>query len=253
MMNTLKRIIDDKKTEIPKKLPSGNFKPTVKDVVSLLQPKNRMSLIAEIKRKSPSKGSINPQMTVKKAIELYQPYANAISVLTEKNYFGGSLADLKEASESTSLPLLRKDFLTDPVQIAEARYYGADFYLLIAAALDKNQLAELIHAGAEWNMPALVEVHNEAELETALDLEVQLLGINNRSLVDLTIDLNVTKNLSGRIPPAIRKEIILISESGIKNKEDLDFARFYTDGVLIGTAFMDSPDPEKLLCEMFGQ
>ena len=251
-MSVLKRIIQEKKCEIPKKLPKSNIDKTDKKVLHLLTKiSSKIKLIAELKRISPSKGILNSGMTVKSAIEMYEPYANALSILTEKNYFGGSLEDLREASLITQLPLLRKDFITETIQVAEARFFGADFYLLIAAALEKNQLKELMEAGKEFHMPALVEVHNEAELETALDLNVEILGINNRNLTDLTINLNTTKKLANLIPFNLRKKLILISESGLKTPEDLKLVEEDVDVVLMGTAFMESSDPESLLKRMF--
>lgn len=251
-MNVLQQIIREKKPEIPKKLSKNQIYGTQKNVIETLKKSSRLNLIAELKRKSPSKGNLNPEKTVQAAISMYEPYASALSILTEKNYFGGSLADLEEASRLTRLPLLRKDFLTDPIQVAEARLYGADFYLLIAAALQKNQLAELIEVGKEYNMPALVEVHNQGELEMTLDLNVELLGINNRNLADLTIDLGTTKHLTKLIPPAQRKNLVLVSESGIRTAEDLLQLQDEVDCVLMGTVFMESPAPEVILKNLFG-
>jgi indole-3-glycerol phosphate synthase len=252
-MNVLKKIIEDKKSEIPTRISKTDLSKTGKNVLARLKkPGHKLSLIAELKRVSPSMGVLNREMTVETAIQMYEPYAGALSILTEKNYFGGSLNDLREASRLTELPLLRKDFITEPIQIAEARLYGADLYLLIVAALDKNQLAELIEAGREFNMPALVEVHDQAELETALDLNVQILGINNRNLVDLSIDLNTTNRLVKIIPSKMRENLILVSESGLKTPENLQQVENLVDAVLMGTAFMESPEPEKLLKTLFG-
>lgn len=211
----------------------------------------RPRLISEIKRKSPSKGSINPEMTVERAVKLYQPYASAISVLTEPNYFGGSLEDLREAAALTEIPLLRKDFIVDPVQIREARHYGADFFLLMLSVLDQNQMEELLEAGREYNMEALVEVHDEAELERALQLDISILGINNRNLHDLSIDLATTPRLLARIPEQIMEGLTIVGESGLSSRADLDQLPQRVDAVLIGTAFMNSPNPEQLLEEMF--
>jgi indole-3-glycerol phosphate synthase len=124
---------------------------------------------------------------------------------------------------------------------------------LIAAALDKSQLKELIEAGREYNMPALVEVHNQAELEDVLDLDIQILGINNRDLTDLSINLNTTNQLAGIIPEGIRKNLVLISESGLKSPGDLQQVENIVDAVLMGTAFMESAEPEKLLKSLFSK
>ncbi|MDH4199399.1 MAG: indole-3-glycerol phosphate synthase TrpC [Spirochaetia bacterium] len=253
-MTVLEKIIREKSAEIPNRLPKGEIKKTGKDVFAILKKtsNHKPRLIAELKRKSPSKGSLNPEMTVANAIKMYEPYASALSILTEKNYFGGSLEDLAEASHLTSLPLLRKDFLTQPIQVAEARYYGADFYLLIVAALEKNQLREMIEAGVEYNMTALVEVHTRDELETALELNVKLLGINNRNLNDLSIDLNTTNYLVKMIPGQMQEKMVLVCESGLKTLQDLQKVETLTDAVLMGTAFMESAEPEKTLKSLFG-
>lgn len=251
-MSILKKIISEKKAE--KRIPFDKslLKKTPKDAVQLLKKDGpHLKLIAELKRKSPSKGIINPEMTVEKALNLYAPFASALSILTEKNYFGGSLDDLKEASSLTDLPLLRKDFLTETFEVEEARYYGGDFFLLIVAALEKNQLLELMAAGKEYGMPALVEVHTEAELETALEAGAEILGINNRNLNDLSINLKTTENLAARIPQAIRQNTVVISESGLKTPGDLKCIENQVDGVLMGTVFMESPNPENLLQSMF--
>jgi len=256
-MNVLQNIIQNKKNEIPKKLPKANIAKTQKNVImSFRNPVtsvSKLKLIAELKRVSPSKGVLNREISVESAVRLYEPYASALSILTEKNYFGGSLEDLREASRLTNLPLLRKDFITESIQVAESRLYGADFYLLIAAALEKNQLSELIEAGREYNMPALIEVHNEEELESVLDLNVSLLGINNRNLTDLSIDLNTTGKLIERIPAEMKKNIILVSESGLKTMDDLQKVENMVNAVLMGTIFMESNEPESLLKKMFGK
>ena len=255
-MNVLKKIIDDKKNEIPKQLSKTNLSKTNKDVSALLKKNNqrhhKLNLIAELKRVSPSLGVLNSAMTVETAIKMYEPYASALSILTEKNYFGGSLDDLKNASLLTDLPLLRKDFITETIQVTEARLFGADFYLLIVAALDRNQLSELIEAGKEFNMPALIEVHNQEELETALEFNVEILGINNRNLIDLSIDLHTTSQLSQIIPEKRREKLVLISESGLKTSQNLQEVEGIVDGVLMGTAFMENANPQNLLKTLFG-
>ena len=209
------------------------------------------SLIAEFKRESPSKGKLNPDIKLKQTLDIYSRYASAISILTEPRFFGGSLNDLKKAREITSLPILRKDFIIDPIQIKEARYYGANAYLLIVAALSKNQLSELIDAGREFSMDVLIEVHRESELELALELNPDILGINNRNLNDLSIDLNTTERLMKMIPEDILEGMVIVSESGLYSREDILSLPKRVDAVLIGTSFMLSEDPELLLKEMF--
>ena len=142
----------------------------------------RPSLIAEFKRKSPSENEFEPDITMEQALDIYSRYASALSILTEPYFFGGNLDDLKKARETTSLPILRKDFIIDHRQVKEARYYGANAYLLIVAALSRDQLSELIDAGREFSMYALVEVHTGSELEIALELEPDILGDQQQRL-----------------------------------------------------------------------
>jgi indole-3-glycerol phosphate synthase len=253
-MSVLDKIVKDRKESLKdiRDLSKSEIPRGTKDVISALKRKSKgPSLISEIKRKSPSKGEINPGMTVEKAIDLYQPYASAISVLTEPKYFGGSLDDLAIARTLTDLPLLRKDFIIDLRQITEARYYGADFFLLIQGALDRNQMAELLDAGRVLGMPALVEVHDEKELDLAMQHDIQILGINNRSLIDLTINLETTQNLVNRIPQRYLSELIIVSESGIENKDQIMNLPQAVDAILVGTAFMKSSEPETLLKSLF--
>ena len=212
---------------------------------------SKPALIAEFKRKSPSKGDINLDITIEEALSIYAEYASAFSILTEPNFFGGSLEDLKRAREFSSLPILRKDFIVDPVQIRETKYYGANAYLLIVAALSKNQLIELIDVGEELSLQALVEVHTESELETALELKPAILGINNRNLADLGIDLGTTSRLLKMIPEDALKDMAVVSESGLGSEKDILRLPKAVDAVLIGTSFMQSGDPRRLLQEMF--
>ena len=267
-MSTLNKIIEERKKSLPSKalqnewensgiLPSNrDFKKAITRYDNSLSIKNiqekRPHLIAELKRKSPSLGELNPSITVKQAWELYSSYASAISILTEPVFFGGSLNDLKEADHISNLPLLRKDFIIDPAQVKEARYYGADSYLLIVAALSKNQLTELIQAGAEYNMPALVEIHNEAELDMVLENtfpknSLEILGINNRNLHDLTIDLSHTSKIIKKIPDYIKESLVIISESGFHTRNDIDLLPPEVDAVLMGTRFMKSNNPQETI------
>jgi len=257
-MNIIEQIIKDKKQSIPsdKEFFNKDIIPTEKDFTSALKkntPQDKISLIAEIKRKSPSKREIRLGLTVKQALEWYEPYASAISVLTEENYFGGCITDLEKANSLTNKPLLRKDFITELVQIKEARFYKADAYLLIASVLSRNQLIELIEAGLEYNMPALVEVHSIDELEIVLQTPAKIIGVNNRNLKDLSIDLNQTSKIIKYIPQEIKNKIVIISESGIQNKNDLIKVQSHADAVLIGTAFMKEKNPSVLLKNMFGK
>ncbi len=198
-------------------------------------------LIAEVKKASPSRGVIRPDFN---PVEIARTYAAngaaAISVLTETGYFQGSLAHLQDIREAdTGLPLLRKDFIHDPYQVYEARAYGADSLLLIVAILTPERLEALLGLSRELGMSCLVEVHNEAELETALDSGARLIGINNRDLSTFTVDIATT----GRLRPLIPADRIVVSESGIKERRDMERLKGWgVDAVLVGEALLSAPD-----------
>ena len=204
---------------------------------------DRIQLIAEVKKASPSRGIIRPDFN---PVEIAQTYASngasAISVLTETRYFQGSLNHLKDISNalgSKRPPLLRKDFITDPYQVYESRAYGADSLLLIVAILSLQKLKELLGLSHELGMSCLVEVHNEAELEIALRSRARIIGINNRNLKTFTVDLTTTE----RLRPLIPKDKIVVSESGIKNRHDIEkLKQWGVDAVLIGESLMSAPD-----------
>ena len=204
---------------------------------------DRIQLIAEVKKASPSRGIIRPDFN---PVEIARTYASngasAISVLTEAKYFQGSLnhlRDIRSALGNKRLPLLRKDFLYDPYHIYESRAYGADSLLLIVAILTPERLSELIGLSRELGMSCLVEVHNEAELEIALRCQSRIIGINNRDLSTFGVDLTTTKQLRPLIPPGR----IVVSESGIKDRGDMEkLKRWGVDAVLIGESLMSAPD-----------
>ena len=205
-----------------------------------------ISLITEVKRASPSRGALNPGLD---AVELAKTYdrcgATAISVLTEPNYFMGSGKDLEEVKNALPhIPLLRKDFILEPYEVFESRAWGADAILLIVAILDDTALKELMTLSRKLGMSCMLEVHNEAELERALGCDARLIGINNRSLQTLVVDINVTKELHPLIPSGR----IVVSESGIKGREDMDKLRDWgVDAVLIGEALVTADDiPAKI-------
>lgn len=202
-----------------------------------------MRLIAEVKKASPSRGNIRPDAD---PVEIALIYANngasAISVLTEPRYFYGSLNDLKSirsAIRERRVPLLRKDFLSDPYQIYESRFYGADCLLLIAAILTPKTLEELLGLSHELGMRCLVEVHNESEVEIALKSGARIIGINNRDLKTFTVDLSTTE----RLRPLIPRDRIVVSESGIRSRDDIKkLESFGVNAVLIGEALMAASD-----------
>ncbi len=204
---------------------------------------DRLQLIAEVKKASPSKGVIRPDFN---PVEIAQTYASngasAISILTEAKYFQGSLnylRDIRNTLGNKRTPLLRKDFLCDPYHIYESRAYGADSLLLIVAILKPERLKELLRLSHELNMSCLVEVHNEAELEVALESGAMIIGINNRDLTTFTVDLTTTE----RLRPLIPQDRIVVSESGIKERSDVEKLRQWgVDAVLIGETLMSAPE-----------
>ena len=199
-------------------------------------------LIAEVKRASPSRGLIRADFDAVKIARAYRAGgATCLSVLTDRPYFQGDDVFLTEARNAVDLPVLRKDFILDPYQVAEARAIDADCILLIMAALDDVQAAELTDQAHAFGMDVLVEVHDAAELERALALKTSLVGINNRNLKTLEVDLATTEALAPRIPA----DRLVVSESGLSSPEQL--ARMAACGVrcyLIGEALMGQPDIE---------
>lgn len=201
----------------------------------------RIQLIAEVKKASPSKGIIRADFD---PVEIARTYASngaaAISVLTEAKYFQGSLDYLRDISKALGdnrPPLLRKDFISDPYQVYQARAYGADSLLLIVALLTPDKLDELFELSRQLGMGCLVEVHNEAELEIALNSRAQVIGINNRDLSTFDVDLTTTK----RLRPLIPKDRIVVSESGINNRADMEKLEGWgVDAVLVGEALMSA-------------
>ena len=212
------------------------------DFASALQG-DKLRLIAEVKKASPSKGVICSDFDPVEMARLFADNgASAISVLTETKYFQGSLdylKDIRKVLGDRQVPLLRKDFLYDPYQIYESRAYGADSLLLIVAMLSPEKLAELLTLSHDLRMSCLVEVHNEAELEVALKSEAKIIGINNRDLKTFTVDLDTTERLRPLIPP----DRIVVSESGIKGRRDIEkLGQLGVDAVLIGESLISATD-----------
>ena len=209
------------------------------------------ALIAEVKHRSPSRGILAPDFD---PISLARTYAQngaaAISVLTDERYFGGQLSYLRRISDlGLGIPLLRKDFIFDPYQVYEARAAGADAILLIAAALDSEQMQSLHRLALELGMTPLIEVHNLAELQLALNCEPRLIGINNRNLHDFSVSLDTTLQLL----PSIPHEVTVVSESGIRSQLDLELlAAAGVDAVLIGEALVTSSDAAYAVREFCG-
>ena len=215
-------------------------KPSPLDLAAALAG-DSLRLIAEVKRVSPSAGILCPNLDpVKLATTYAQCGAAAISVLTESRYFGGSQEDLEAIRRQLpKIPLLRKDFILKPYQIFESCAWGADAVLLIVAILDDTELEELLSLSHDLGMQCLVEVHNQNELKRALACDAQIIGINNRDLDIMAVDLNVTKKLRPLIPPGR----IVVSESGIKGRGDVQKLREWgVDAVLVGEALVTADD-----------
>jgi indole-3-glycerol phosphate synthase len=206
------------------------------------------SLIAEYKRRSPSAGAIREDAACSDIVRAYERGgAAAVSVLTEEAHFGGSLADLREARGTTELPLLRKDFTVDPYQLYEAKAVGADAVLLVVGSMGEEELGSLANLAWDLDLDAIVEVSNDEELEHALALDADVIGINNRDLADFSVDLQRTYDLLADVPTGK----VVVSESGIHTRDQIeDLEHAGVDAVLIGEALMRSPDPEAAVREL---
>ena len=206
------------------------------------------SLIAEHKRRSPSAGTIREGASCADVVSAYERGgAAALSVLTEEAHFGGSLADLREARAATELPLLRKDFTIDRYQLYEAKAAGADAVLLVVGAMTQNELAGLYREAHALDLDAIVEIHDEEELDRALEVDADVLGINNRDLEDFSVDIQRTFDLLADVPAGK----VVVSESGIQSREQIDeLEQVGVDAVLIGESLMRAPDPEAAVREL---
>lgn len=251
-MNILERIIHNKKIQIEKEKiekPIQCFTSiesrVIRNFVGALKG-NGLSIIAEVKKASPSKGIIDPDFDVIRTALNYKKYGvDAISVLTEKQYFLGNDENIRLVKEKVSMPILRKDFIIDKYQIYQSISLGADAILLIAAVL-KDKLKSYYELATSLGLHCLVEVHNKAEIELSLDCGCKIFGINNRDLNDFHVDIHTTEKLMEYIP----KSKILVSESGINSVEDIRYLRSIgADAVLIGESFMRKPDSVKAFRE----
>ena len=201
---------------------------------------DHIRLIAEVKQASPSRGILHPNLNPTKLARTYvEGGAAAISVLTETNYFKGSIDHLAAIREIADLPLLRKDFIFDPYQVYESRAYGADALLLITAILEKEQLEDLLLLSHNLGLRCLIEVHNEGEVERALLGKAKIIGINNRDLDTFNIDINTTR----RLRPLIPQTRIVVSESGIKSRGDIEKLKEWgVNAILVGETLVTAGD-----------
>ena len=236
--------LDDIKLRIDDASPSKGF-------INAIQERNKkglVSVIAEIKKASPSKGIIREDFSPTEIAKQYETNgATCLSILTDEKYFQGSLDYLKQVRTQVEIPLLRKDFIVDEYQIYQSKLYGADCILLIVSALTDNQLIEYKSIAEELSLDVLVEVHNKQELERILTMNFSLIGINNRNLSTFEVSLETTRDLSSQ-----SGEATLVSESGIRNKKDIEEILSY--GVLnflVGESFMRAEDPGNELKKLF--
>jgi len=249
-MSILNTIVEKKKGRLflsKNKTPLSELKSIIRDTgktrnfqKAIKRDSDNIKLIAEIKKASPSKGIIRKDFNHLAIAKIYEEkQVNAVSVLTEEDFFQGNLSFLPDIKRILSKPILRKDFIFDEYQIYESRAYEADAILLIAALLEKNQAVEYLQLAGELGMSVLFEVHDFKELEMALSTDTEIIGINNRNLKTMNIDITTTFQLLREIPPGK----IVVSESGIRTSGDVQkLADGGIDAMLIGTSFMEAED-----------
>ena len=248
-MNILDKIVADKRREIALKkslIPASQLKSSAlfsTKTFSLSQNllNSATGIIAEHKRRSPSKAIINQDLNIEDVAKGYEEAGvSGISVLTDGKYFGGSLEDLIYARASVNIPILRKEFIIDPYQLLEAKAHGADVILLIAAVLSKDELNNLADFARQLNLEVLLEIHNETELEKSVNAKPDMIGVNNRNLKTFEVSLDTSKKLANLIP----SEFVKVSESGISSIEAIqDLKNYGYKGFLIGENFMKTDDP----------
>ena len=255
--NVLSQIIEDVLEDVEKRfVPINQLReqlenaPKLRGAFKALN-QDGMRLIAEVKRSSPSKGALAP---ITDPAGLAASYAEAgaavISVLTEQRRFGGTLADLDAVRKAVDLPILRKDFMVDEYQFYEARAHGADITLLIVAALSKNQLDDYFHLSKELGMRALIEVHTPGELESALEISPEIVGVNSRNLKSLDVDAQAFAELLPQIPNSIAR----VAESGISTRSDVEFAHEHgATAILVGEALVRSGNPNVAMAQLLGR
>jgi len=251
----LARIVDSKWQEIARlKSEASDWRarmadaPPPRDFAGALGDPSRLSVIAEVKRRSPGAGAIDPDLDpVELSLRYERGGARALSILTDGPFFQGALEDLIRVRAAVSLPCLRKEFILDPVQIQEARAAGADAILLIVRILEDGPLRDLRLLAEELGMAVLVEAHDAAEVDRALESGARILGINNRDLATFRTDLQVTLDLLDRVPA----DVLLVSESGVWQRSDAErLAAAGVDAVLVGEALVRAPDPESRVREL---
>lgn len=249
----LDKIVEDKKARLiehknvislteMKKLSAETEKKSDRSFYDNLK-KDGISIIGEFKKASPSLGKIESKINLTERIDEYNSSADAISCLTEEDYFCGNVDYLKQIRSITELPIIRKDFMIDEYQFYEAKVIGADAVLLITAILDDVQMKDFYQLSAELGLDVLVETHDEHEIERAMKIDPQIIGVNNRNLNDFSISLDT----SGRLKKYIPDDKVFVAESGIMTDEDVLYLKqIGADGFLIGRAFMEADNPGEL-------
>lgn len=260
LMSVLQEILRNKRLELEalkSSIPMTELRARAGDIEStrsfrhaIKRDNGPVNLIAELKKSSPSKGLIRADFNLPEIVSIFNAKTvSAISVLTESQFFGGSLELLSETREKTQKPLIRKDFIFDEYQVYEAKANNADAILLITAALERSQLSDLYGLAKEISLDCLVEVHNLKELDSALYCGVDILGINNRNLSTLDISLDITFELLKEIP----EEKIVVSESGINTRTDVEsIESTRVDAILVGTAIMKEEEIGAKIDELMG-
>ncbi len=253
MYSKMKEIVAHKKTEVEalrRRVPAVGRSdlPPLRDFKAALSVRDGIGVIAEIKFASPSAGAIREKMDSCTIGRIYESAgAVALSLLTDSQFFGGDLSDLPRLKKAVSLPILRKDFIIDEIQLMESRLYGADAALLIARILSKDQLKELLVFCKELGLTPLTEIQDHQDLEKAYNCGAEVIGINNRNLDTFEVTLHTTLDLARLVP----KGCILVSESGISDKEDVELLRKSgVRAVLVGTSLMKSEDIAKKTREL---
>lgn len=237
----------DAESRLPELMEGARRQPPVRGFGRAIA-RSGLSVIAEIKRRSPSAGVISGALDpVSQAIAYEAGGADAISVLTEPEFFGGSLEDLEAVREAVAVPVLRKDFIVGPAQIWEARAAGSDAVLLIVAALDDETLASLVAVATEVGVDAIVEAHTTEEVRRAVDARAEIIGVNNRDLATFETDLSVAEGAAGAIPAGV----ITIGESGVSSVEGASrMHRAGYDAILVGEALVRHEDPEAFVAAL---
>jgi len=245
VVNEKKSLLEAKKGKFPLSSFQQKLRASERSFKAAVKGKQRISIIAEIKKASPSAGILRENLNITETARVYGKYADAVSVVTDSKNFMGKDSFVTQARNACSLPVLRKDFIIDSYQVFESRFLEADAILLLASILEKKELAGFISIARDLKMDCLVEVHCKKELDKALDAGAEIIGINNRDLATFETDFSVSRELI----PFIPEEILVVVESGIHSRADLQLFQGKADAALIGSALMKAQNLEEKLKE----